>query len=504
MATIALNGNTFGGCLGAGSFSELGSSFEKAKKTTGNLKRSLSTLKQKIEETSKKVRIESSDTLAKSAESKEEIKNSSLTLAYNKLDEFITDVSAVDMSVHSKISSEKDDFYDKYSYLKPDSEKDFKERASDKYNAFVDGLGDFFSAVGEFLADVGEWLAEHWKEILIGLAFIVVGALITVFTAGAGTAFWAAFGAAIAKGICAAAISAAIGGAISAGCTFYQCKKMGLSNDMSMKFAGKAFGDGAASGFMAGGIGFAAGAGILGVVGKGALAAKSLGGAIVKGALFGSGTGAITSPVSTVISTLLKNEKIDGGALIQSTITGIVCGGIVGGIMGGIQFKLADIRISKIEKSVAGRTDLNARQQGKLFEKSLIDEFKGRFPNSKFVSQCRLKSDLLINKQGNASYSMPDLLVENGNGKFTNYDFKWGGGQKTFNQNVLTGHGNTHVFDTTITGNNLQFSSNVVPKGTPFIEVHAGEFNSIFGVPLNTYYTGIGSSGLQSGISLSE
>ncbi|MBR7160770.1 MAG: RHS repeat-associated core domain-containing protein, partial [Clostridia bacterium] len=48
-----------------------------------------------------------------------------------------------------------------------------------------------------FWNSVGEWFAEHWKEIVIGTAFIVAGALVTALTAGTGVGFMAAFGSAL-------------------------------------------------------------------------------------------------------------------------------------------------------------------------------------------------------------------------------------------------------------------------------------------------------------------
>ncbi len=49
----------------------------------------------------------------------------------------------------------------------------------------------------EWLESIGEWFNNHWKEIVIGTAFIIVGALITAATCGVGTTFWAAFGSAM-------------------------------------------------------------------------------------------------------------------------------------------------------------------------------------------------------------------------------------------------------------------------------------------------------------------
>ena len=85
--------------------------------------------------------------------------------------------------------------------------------------------------------------------------------------------------------------------------------------------------------------------------------------------------------------------------------------------------------------------------------------------------------------------------------------FSWGNAGKTFNQKVLTGvggttagigTGSTHVLDTTITNSSAGFTTNVVPSGTPFIEIHQGTFNNIIGVPLNSDIFIGSNSGLQS------
>ena len=48
-----------------------------------------------------------------------------------------------------------------------------------------------------FWNGVGDWFSDHWKEVVIGTAFIVGGALVTALTAGAGVGFMAAFGSAL-------------------------------------------------------------------------------------------------------------------------------------------------------------------------------------------------------------------------------------------------------------------------------------------------------------------
>jgi predicted anti-sigma-YlaC factor YlaD len=49
----------------------------------------------------------------------------------------------------------------------------------------------------KWLNDIGNWFENHWVEIVVGVAFIVLGALVTGLTCGVGTTFWAAFGSAM-------------------------------------------------------------------------------------------------------------------------------------------------------------------------------------------------------------------------------------------------------------------------------------------------------------------
>ena len=48
-----------------------------------------------------------------------------------------------------------------------------------------------------FWDGIGDWFSDNWKEVVIGTAFIVIGALVTALTAGAGVGFMATFGSAL-------------------------------------------------------------------------------------------------------------------------------------------------------------------------------------------------------------------------------------------------------------------------------------------------------------------
>lgn len=253
MATIALNGTSINFGMGICAFDSLGTAFSSAKKTTGGLQKAIGNLITKIDLAKTAAKVETAQTEAKNAKTREETKESSLTLAYDKLDTLINDVGTVDNKVSTKVSAEKNDFYKKYEYLKPECEKSLKEKIKDGWNSFCDKVTEI---VGGFV----EWCKEHWKEILVGLAFIVVGALITVLTAGTGTAFWAAFGAALLKGFATALVAGAIGGVVNSAITYGLARLSGKSKKEAAAMAKKAFGDGFAAGFMLGGIGFAGGA----------------------------------------------------------------------------------------------------------------------------------------------------------------------------------------------------------------------------------------------------
>ena len=140
---------------------------------------------------------------------------------------FASETVTIDEAAADAITSSKDDFYDTYDYMKPDSEKGFWER------------------VGECFEAIGEWCKEHWVEICIGLVFIVVGAVLTALTGGA---FLAALLAGLKFALVSALISGGINMALYVGGTMLGGGKLNFGDAMT------AFGDGLASGFMWGGI----------------------------------------------------------------------------------------------------------------------------------------------------------------------------------------------------------------------------------------------------------
>ncbi len=123
LSTITLTWNTLCGSLGIGSFTDIGIVLSKAKQTTSNLANELNSLKNKIDVACTAANVDTSKQLASKAKSREETKKSSLSLAYDKLDKLISNIGIVDNKVATKVEHLKNDFYSKYSYLKPECEK---------------------------------------------------------------------------------------------------------------------------------------------------------------------------------------------------------------------------------------------------------------------------------------------------------------------------------------------------------------------------------------------
>ena len=76
-------------------------------------------------------------------------------------EEFISEVIHIDSEVADIVKLRKEEFYGAYSYLKPEIEKDWKEKAADWFES------------------VGDWCKEHWKELLITVV-IVIGAVLAI------------------------------------------------------------------------------------------------------------------------------------------------------------------------------------------------------------------------------------------------------------------------------------------------------------------------------------
>ena len=186
-------------------------------------------------------------------------------------EDFIQDTIRIDNNVADTVDQNKDDFYDKYDYLKPDCEKSGWEKFCDACTA------------------VGEWCKEHWK--LIVTIVIVVVAVVLLCTGVGGILGAAALG---------ALMGAAIGG-ISGGLE-------SMANGGSFL---EGFEDGAFSGAISGAVigGAMAGLGQLGAtLGHGIKCASALGKTIKV-------TAAVTKTINTVMGgfdTLAMMDKTFG------------------------------------------------------------------------------------------------------------------------------------------------------------------------------------------------
>lgn len=129
----------------------------------------------------------------------QEEKIASLDAITQKSEQFLADTIRIDNDVADVINKRKNEFYDKYNYLKPDCEKNGWEK-------FCDGC-----------KKVGEWCKEHWK-ILATVALVVAAIAVIVVTAGAAcTALGpvATILAGAAKGLIAGAITGGLMGGVS-------------------------------------------------------------------------------------------------------------------------------------------------------------------------------------------------------------------------------------------------------------------------------------------------
>jgi len=162
MATITLY---------AGKLNQMSSLLEGAKKSVSDYQAELFSLKSRTLNVNKSV-CDLDDVIGsiQSSTQLQEQKADSLETLRQNVDNFIADVVRIDGDAAEVINRNKDEFYDKYSYLKPDCEKNLWEKICD----------GFASAV--------EWCKEHWK--LIVTVVLVIAAVAVIILSG-GTALGA-------------------------------------------------------------------------------------------------------------------------------------------------------------------------------------------------------------------------------------------------------------------------------------------------------------------------
>lgn len=199
------------------------------------------------------------DSISSSSKS-EKSKIEDLKRLNNKLSEFIETAARKDSVAESEIKKSKEDFYTKYSYLKPECEKSPIEHICDGVQSAAD------------------WCKEHWKFIA---TVVRVAVAVVLLCTGVGSGL----GAEIIAGACWGAILGACIGGVSGGLE-------SVANGGSFL---EGFEDGALSGAISGAIGGAAFAGLgqLGAVaGKGIKCMSGFG-------KFIKGTASVTKVMST-------------------------------------------------------------------------------------------------------------------------------------------------------------------------------------------------------------
>ena len=195
MATITLY---------AGKMNQMSSLLGDAKKSVSDYQSELFSLKSKTLNVNKRV-CDLNDVISsvQTSTQLQEQKLDSLEALSQNVENFISDVVRIDDDAAEAINRNKDEFYDKYYYLKPSCEKNIWEK-------FCDGF-----------ASAGEWCKEHWKLIV---TIVLVAVAIVLICTGVGGPF-AAIILGAAKGLIMGAVTGGLMGGISslaAGGSFFE------------------------------------------------------------------------------------------------------------------------------------------------------------------------------------------------------------------------------------------------------------------------------------------
>ena len=185
MATITLY---------AGKMNQMSSLLKDAKKSVSEYQSELFSLKSKALNINRSV-CDLDDVIGsvQASTQLQEQKMDSLETLSRNVENFIADVVRIDDEAAEAINQSKEEFYDKYNYLKPDCEKNIWEKICDGF------------------ASVGEWCKEHWK--LVVTIVLVVAAIILICTGVGGPFATIILGAA--KGVLTGAVSGGLMGGIS-------------------------------------------------------------------------------------------------------------------------------------------------------------------------------------------------------------------------------------------------------------------------------------------------
>ncbi|MEE0675880.1 MAG: hypothetical protein UCN61_08480 [Ruminococcus sp.] len=237
-----------------------------------------------------------------SSSKSEQEKVADLKRLNSKLTDFITMTSRRDAAVKTAVERSKTDFYSKYSYLKPECEK------------------NVFEHICDGLQTAGEWCKEHWK-LIVTVVIVVVAVVLLCTGVGSG------LGAVLLAGACWGAIMGACIGGVAGG----------IGSMMNGGSFLSGFEDGAFSGAIGGAIGGAVSAGLGAAIGP----ALTFTGSIVRGAAIGAASSGVSNMGVSTINYLIENKTLEGSGnvIISSGISGIISGGITGGIMGALTFQ---------------------------------------------------------------------------------------------------------------------------------------------------------------------
>ena len=162
MATIAIY---------AGKMNQMSSLLKDAKKSVSDYQSELFSLKSRTLNINRSV-CDLDDVIGsvQASTQLQEQKMDSLETLSRNVENFIADVVRIDDDAAKAINQSKEEFYDKYNYLKPKCEKNLWEKICDGFAA------------------AGEWCKEHWKLIIT--AVLVIASVAVIILSG-GTALGA-------------------------------------------------------------------------------------------------------------------------------------------------------------------------------------------------------------------------------------------------------------------------------------------------------------------------
>ena len=290
MATITLYKDKING---------VGSLLDDMIKSSNNLNAQLGTLKNTLQgvDSSTCNLQDTVDSISSSSKSESD-KVEDLKRLNNKLTAFIEMTARRDSSAESEINKAKEDFYTKYSYLKPECEKSRMEKIADG------------------MKKACEWCKEHWK--LIATIVIVAVSIVVLLIPGVGPIIAGACWGAI-LGACIGGVAGGINSKVHGG-TFLE-----------------GFENGAFDGAISGAIGGAITGGLTSALGPATTLARSIG----QGAAIGAVSSGTSNMAVTTIDYLAEHGNLNGAMddILVAGFTGALSGGIMGGIMGGLQFK---------------------------------------------------------------------------------------------------------------------------------------------------------------------